>query len=132
MMNRGQQAAIERFVRGTLGCQCPDEVFRNVEVGPLALPGGSGAGRRLVIGDRLLIHVVTASGRPDPLPRIEEIAIAGRDERDRRGLNRFRLVVGMPAMACDAPALEQRFRRALGDDDRAHLHVVAAGQLPIV
>ena len=130
-MDPGQKAAIERFVHGTLGCQCPDEVFRNMEVGPLALPGGSRTGRRLVIGDRLLIHVVTASERPELL-QLEELAIAGRDERDHLGLNRFRLVIGMPTAASDMSSLEQRFRRALGVDDRAHLHVLAADPLPIV
>lgn len=131
-MDPGQKAAIERFVRGTLGCQCPDEVFRKLEVGPLALPGGSGTGRRLVIGDRLLIHVVTASERSELLLRLEELAIAGRDERDRLGFNRFRLVIGMPAAASDAPSLGQRFSRALDGDDRAHLHVLAADPLPLV
>ena len=127
-MDPGQKAAIERFVRGTLGCQCPDEVFRRVEVGAFDLPGG-GTGQRLVIGDRLLIHLVAAS---DPLPRIEDLATGGRDERDRRGYNRFRLVVVMPAAAGEAAHLQQRFNRALDDDDRAHLHVLAADPLPIV
>ena len=131
-MDPGQQAAIERFVRGTLGCQCPDEVFRRVEVGPLALPGNGGTGRRLVIGDRLLIHIVDASGWPEPLLRLEALATAGRDERDGRGLNRFRLVIAVPSASSDAPSLEQRFSQALGGDDRAHLHVLAADELPIV
>jgi hypothetical protein len=131
-MDPGQKAAIERFVRGTLGCQCPDEVFRHVEVDALALPGGGGTGQRLVIGDRLLIHLVAASGRPDLLARIEELATAGRDERDRHGYNRFRLVIAMPAAVGDAASLGQRFSRALNGDDRAHLHVLAADQLPIV
>ena len=130
-MDPGQKAAIERFVRGTLGCQCPDEVFRRVEVGAFDLPGG-GTGQRLVIGDRLLIHLVAASGRPDLLPRIEDLATGGRDERDRRGYNRFRLVLAVPAEAGDAASLEQRFASALAGDDRAHLHVLAADLLPIV
>jgi hypothetical protein len=130
-MDPGRRAAIERFVRGTLGCQCPDEVFLDVEVSPLALPGG-GSGRRLVIGGRLLIHVVAAPEQPELPLRLEELATAGRDERDRRGLNRFRLVIGMPAAAGGATSLEQRFRRALGGDQRAHLHVLAADRLPIV
>lgn len=130
-MNLTDTTAIERFVRGTLGCQCPDEVFRHLEVGPLALPDG-GTGRRLLIGDRLLIHIVATSEWPErPVP-IEELAIAGRDERDRHGYNRFRLVIAMPAAAGDAAPLEQRFARALEADERAHLHVLAADLLPIV
>jgi hypothetical protein len=131
-MDPGQKAAIERFVRGTLGCQCPDEVFRHVEADALALPGGGGTGRRLVIGDRLLIHVVDATERPELLLRVEELATAGRDERDRHGYNRFRLVIAMSAAAGDAASLGQRYSRALNGDDRAHLHVLAADQLPIV
>jgi len=130
-MDPDQKAAIESFVRGTLGCQCPDEVFRHVEVDALALPGG-GTGQRLVIGDRLLIHVVDASRRPDLLPHIEELVTAGRDERDRHGYNRFRLVIATPVAGGDAASLGQRVSRALNGDDRAHLHVLAADRLPIV
>jgi len=131
-MNPSDRTAIERFVRDTLGCQCPDEVFRHVEVGPLSLPAGSGTGRRLVIGDRLLIHVVTAMERPDGAGWLESLAVAGRDERDRLAYNRYRLVVGSAADTGHREPLEKRFTRALEGDDRAHLHVVAADQLPIV
>lgn len=131
-MDPGDKNAIECFVRDTLGCQCPDEVFRHVAVGPLSLPVGDGTGRRLVVGDRLLIHIIAASERPDHSLRIEELAREGRDERDRRGYNRFRLVIAMPAEASEKAALEKRFTRALKYDERAHLHVLPAHQLPIV
>ena len=131
-MNANDTTAIERFVRGTLGCQCPDEVFRHVEVGPLPLPAGRGTGRRLVIGDRLLIHIVEAPERLDAPDWLERLAAAGRDERDGRGYNRFRLVVATPTAAGDPSALEGRFTRVLGADDRAHLHVLPADLLPIV
>jgi hypothetical protein len=131
-MNPNDTTAIERFVRITLGCRCPDEVFRHVEVGPLPLPSGAGTGRRLVVGDRLLIHLVEAPARPDEPDWLERLATAGRDERDGRGYNRFRLVVATPTAAGDPSALEGRFTRALGADERAHLHVLAADLLPIV
>jgi hypothetical protein len=131
-MNPNDTTAIERFVRGTLGCQCPDEVFRRVEVGPLPLPAGAGSGRRLLIGGRLLIHIVEAPERLDEPDWLERLAAAGRDERDGRGYNRFRLVVATATAAGDTSALEGRFIRALGGDERAHLHVVEADQLPIV
>jgi len=131
-MTPNDTTAIERFVRGTLGCQCPDEVVRHVEVGPLSLPAGGGTGRRLVVGDRLLIHIVTALERPDIPGWIERLAVAGRDERDRLAYNRYRLVVASTAEMGARERLEKRFIRALEGDDRAHLHVVAANQLPIV
>jgi len=131
-MNPSDRSAIERFVRGTLGCRCPDEVFRHVEVGPLPLPAGGGTGRRLVVGERLLIHIVEAPERPDEPDWLERLAAAGRDERDGRGYNRFRMVVATPTAAGDPSALEGRFTCALGGDDRAHLHVLAADLLPIV
>jgi hypothetical protein len=131
-MNPNDTTVIERFVRGTLGCQCPDEVFRHVEVGPLLLPAGGATGRRLVIGDRLLIHLVAAPGRAYEPGWIERLAAAGRDERDRLAFNRYRLVVASTAEAADRTSLEQRFANALAGDDRAHLHVLAADLLPIV
>jgi hypothetical protein len=131
-MSETDPTAIEHFVRDTLGCQCPDEVFRQIEVSPLAGPDGRGAGRRIVVGGRLLIHVVEAPKRLDEPDWLERLAAAGRDERDGRGYNRFRLVVATATAAGDTSALEGRFIRALGGDERAHLHVVEADQLPIV
>lgn len=129
-MNPNDATGIERFVQGTLGCQCPDEVFRHVEVG--RLPAGGATGRRLVIGDRLLIHIVEAPERPDAPDWLERLAAAGRDERNRRGYNRFRLVVATSTATGDPSALEGRFTRALRADARAHLHVLPADLLPIV
>jgi hypothetical protein len=131
-MDTAQKTAIERFVRGTLGCQCPDEVFRRVEVSPLALPNGGGSDRKLVIGGRLLIHIVAPPGRADEPGWIERVAQAGRDERDRLAYNRYRLVVASTAEAADRTSLEQRFAGALAGDERANLHVLAADLLPIV
>jgi hypothetical protein len=131
-MDPAQKTAIERFVRDTLGCQCPDEVFRRVEVAPLPVPAGGATGRRLVVGDRLLIHIVVAPDRADEPGWIERAALAGRDERDRLAYNRYRLVVASTAETADRTSLEQRFAGALAGDERAHLHVLAADLLPIV
>lgn len=131
-MDPTRQTAIERFVRDTLGCRCPEEVFRQVEVGPLPLPAGDGAGRRLVVGDRLLIHIIAAPDRANEPGWIERVAVAGRDERDRLAHNRYRLVVASTAETADRTSLEQRFTDALAGDERAHLHVLAANQLPLV
>ena len=54
----------------------------------------------------------------------------GQAERDAAGYNRFRLVV--PAAHADQYAASARrvFAESIGQDDRAHLHIVAPDDLP--
>lgn len=125
-MKRGE---IEPFVRGTLGCRCPDSVFDSIEF--RQLPGTTAALPvvQLLIGERLLIQCV----RPphDAATRwIEQLAVAGRATRDRGGYNRFRLVV-VGGYGTDLPTeLHARFAAAVAGDDHAHLHLVTEDQLP--
>ena len=121
---------IERFVRGTLGCGCPDEVFRTVSVSRLPAVPGRPPVLQLLIGSRLLIHVAAAPAEPSAAGWLEQLATNGRAARDRHGYNRFRLVVVGAAVGTPAAALETRFARALARDERAHLHVLDAAQLP--
>ena len=121
---------IERFVRGTLGCGCPDEVFRTVSVSRLPAVPGRPSVLQLLIGSRLLIHVAAAPAEPSAAGWLEQLAANGRAVRDRHGYNRFRLVIAAEATGRDAAGLEARFARVLARDERAHLHVLEPGQLP--
>jgi hypothetical protein len=121
---------VERFVRGTLGCGCPDEVFRTVSVTRLpAVPGRSEV-LQLLVGSRLLVHVATAPQEAQAAGWIEQLAASGRAARDRHGYNRFRLVVTGTCPAKLSGKLEARFARAVARDERAHLHLLDAHQLP--
>ena len=82
--------ALEHFVRGTLGCKCPDVVFQSITI------DRADSHTRLVVGNRLLIYVFESSS-------------------------------GKTLALADAKA---NFAESVGDDDRAHLHVIAADQLP--
>ncbi len=131
MSNRADRQTIEHFVRGTLGCGCPDEVFNSISI---ERPGGSdpsAAYVRLLIGNRLLIYVIEARGVEQVQAAVSELAPRGLEERDRIGLNRFRLVVvadhPTPPVATAASA---GFSDAIDHDDRAHLHVIAADLVP--
>jgi hypothetical protein len=129
-MSPVDSAAIERFVRGTLGCGCPDQVFNSVAIEHVAGPGDSQRHTRLLVGNRLLIYILIATDREQVAATLPVLARRGCDERDRNGLNRFRLVIvaGHPTRLTDtAPAL---FADAIGADDRAHLHVIAPELLP--
>lgn len=121
---------IERFVRGTLGCQCPDGVFRSVAIDRLAPVAGRPPVLQLIVGSRLLIHIVATP--PDGLATgwIEQLAASGRATRDRHGYNRFRLVIASQDALALPRDIDTRFVRAVAGDDRAHLHLLAPGQLP--
>ena len=129
-MTEPDHGDIERFVRGTLGCGCPDEVFRTVSLSRLPAVPGRPAVLQLLIGSRLLIHVAAAPAEPSAAGWLEQLAANGRAARDRHGYNRFRLVVVGVVTAAPAAELEARFARALARDERAHLHLLDAAQLP--
>jgi hypothetical protein len=128
-MDQIRQQAIAQFVRLTLGCQCPEEVFRSVTLDAGMSSDGSTPFRRLAIGARLLIYVFQPPPEKRLEPLVEELATRGRSERDRAGYNRFRLVVASDDAQSAAAAVE-RFQQLVGADTRAHVHVVPPGELP--
>jgi hypothetical protein len=122
--------ALEAFVRGTLGCKCPDEVFESIETGSLQVAGLPSPVKRLLIGGRLLIYV-TDSMPPESLPEVVSTLLArGCAERDAGGYNRFRLVIGAEDPARVAHDIEAGFTSAAAGDERLHMHVVATSALP--
>jgi hypothetical protein len=111
---------LQRFVRGTLGCKCPDDVFQSVAIDCRE------DHTRLMIGNRLLIYVVeTTAGKA--VSRLVEQGLA---DRNSQRLNRFRMVIACPEPTPDLASAKAAFAAVAGDDDRAHLHVISADQLP--
>ena len=120
--------AVRRFVQETLGCGCPQEVFRYIQCQKGVERGGVKLDLRFNIGNRLLIYVCS-SPELDTLPGLVR---AGIEERDRTGLNRFRLVL-VPGELTDAGGQEADrlrneaqplFEAQAAGEDRAHLHVI--------
>ncbi|MBN2123745.1 MAG: hypothetical protein JW821_05610 [Deltaproteobacteria bacterium] len=118
IQNLSEPSAVIRLVQGTLGCGCPREVFDTYDVqehasGPFTMAG-------LTLGNRLLVWILDASRLTDPATEIRELLRRGRDERDSRGLNRFRLVIvgDLPAGGQGPISLPD----ASGEDERVHLH----------
>jgi hypothetical protein len=128
-MNYSGHGSIEHFVHGTLGCRCPEEVFRSVVISQLPAVAGRPAVAQLLVGSRLLIHVV-APPAGKARDWIEQLASRGRAARDRHGYTRFRLVVASREPVASAGELAEHFARAVVGDERAHLHFVATDQLP--
>jgi hypothetical protein len=129
-MNDADQGTIEGFVRGTLGCRCPDEVFHSISIARLPALAARPPVLQLLVGSRLLIHIVTLPAGAVVNGWLEQLAAQGRATRDRHGYNRFRLVFVTQAAASLRVDLEARFARATGNDARAHLHLIGSDRLP--
>jgi hypothetical protein len=120
---------IKRFVRETLGCECPDSVFDRIELdgleGETAIPPG-----KVVVGQRLLIYLVQADDAQFVARHLAALVAAGRQERDARGYNRFRLVIAAKPVEPVREAAQALFQSLADNDERMHLHVIEPHELP--
>lgn len=122
--------AVTRFVREVIGCNCPDKVFRRIEVQP-----GSSAIRscsadcELRVGGRLLI-VVTSEPEAELSSHLAEVIAEGKRARDESKFNRFRLVVQTENAAEEREKLLRAFEAVPNKDERTHMHVLECGEAP--
>lgn len=123
-------SSLQHFVRGTLGCKCPDEVFESIAVDRVDESTGVREHTRLVVGNRLLIYVLAAEPGRRTHSFVSRLTSAGVAERDARGLNRFRIVVASSQPTQLLEDAKAAFDDAAGRDDHAHLHVIAVDQVP--
>lgn len=129
-MNPADRQSIERFVRTTLGCKCPDEVFESIAIERAPTPDAALPHTRLVIGNRLLIHVLEAPSVRATAAAVSKLATQGRTERDAKHYNRYRLVVASDYPTGLLTTARTSFESVAGTDNRAHLHVLATDLLP--
>ena len=117
--------ALEHFIRSTLGCKCPDEVFQSVAI------DRADSHIRLMIGNRLLIYVLEIAPGRTAAKAVSRLTEQGLADRNAEHLNRFRLVVASAQPTLILADAKASFAGAAGADDRAHLHVLATDQLPL-
>lgn len=115
--------AIKTFVRKKLGCQCEDKVFDQTVIGvPTIFPEGNpGWDLQILIGFRLLISLVSMQKLRSPDEDISKMLQAGKDMRDKHGLNRFRLVL---LGRLDEALYGSLSKKAQQLDEKIHLHVI--------
>lgn len=129
-MTSPDNSALEHFVRGTLGCKCPDEVFESIAVDRAPASAGALAHARLVVGNRLLIYVLAVEPGRRTTSVVSNLTRAGVAERKARGLNRFRIVVASTRPTQLLEDAKTGFDNAGGRDDHTYLHVIAIDQVP--
>jgi hypothetical protein len=115
---------IKALVRNTLGCGCPEKVFEKIDVSKLHIVEHEKEATRIVVGDTLLIYIISPelSGNFDD--GVEKIAIAGKIDRDTNNYNRFRLVITGFEDHVQQGNVSQRFSNLFNTDEKMHIHFV--------
>lgn len=115
---------IKNFVRQVLGCTCPDEVFEQIEDRQVSSPV-SPHNRSITIGRRLLVYIWEVEDNARFREKFLAMLAAGKKERDRRGLNRFRAVLAVSGNQSGVAAeATLHFSEFDGREDRTHFHVI--------
>jgi len=121
---------VTRFVREVIGCNCPEHVFRHIEIQPgSSAVKACSADCELRIGGRLLI-VVTSEPIGDLAARLGQVIAEGKRARDEHKFNRFRLLVQAENAAQQEKQLLRAFEAVPEKDERTHLHVLGKAQVP--
>ena len=112
---------IKRFVQETLGCSCPEEVFNKIDY---QKENDGISGRKVTVGDRLLVYIITMDGKSSIQRVINSALEQGVEERERKGFNRFRLVLVASCPDVLRSSAEHAFDSSGYTDENTHLHVV--------
>ena len=112
---------IKRFVQETLGCSCPEEVFNKIDY---QKEGDGISGRKVTVGDRLLIYIINMERKYNIQGVINPALEQGVEERDKKGLNRFRLVLVASRPDELRSSAEHAFDSSEYTDEKTHLHIV--------
>jgi hypothetical protein len=135
MTNSSTCQIVKEFVKGPLGCQCPDEVFKDIEM----LMEDDGL--RILIGKRLIVRLFPLGKKSATITveKLLQIFESGQRERELKGYNRFRLVLVVNDNDDAKPRIDDLsqkvmivFKKARNYDDRMHLHVIDEGTVPEV
>ena len=128
---------IKGFIRGRLGCKCPENVFKQIDV--VKPP----ADLKIILGDEfyqksqlinvggtLLILKLESGSMKSMISILEGVLNRGVEIRDTGGYNRFRLVVATYNQTDSDLLLRKKFGNITGSDKKVHLHVLSLDQLP--
>ena len=122
------QPELKAFIRDTLGCGCPEEVFEKLVCRRESLAGMEGTS--VDVGGRLLVFMTCFDGKADAGKTLGSLLEAGRARRDAGGFNRVRLVLLTAGAENLADNLQQLFNKMVEGDEKAHLHVLQPAQVP--
>ncbi|MHC4533557.1 MAG: hypothetical protein ACYS6K_06360 [Planctomycetota bacterium] len=123
--------AITEFVRNTLGCNCPEEVFQYIDCRSIEnIDENMLPAYEINIGNRLLIFAATIDEVDSLKPVFTKLVQTGIKKRDEKKFNRFRLVLLTPG-ASDVAQQASEIFNSLATDEKVHLHVINKDDFPV-
>lgn len=125
---RHTNTVIKNFVRESLGCACPDNVFENITVTERSDIFSAGC-TVYEIGGRLFVAVFVPVAWQDMTARLGQLVDAGKQYRDQHGYNRFRLVIVTENNDAEKH-LQVAYDSLPNIDGKTHLHVIKPEVLP--
>jgi hypothetical protein len=119
---------IRQLVTEKLGCHCPEEVFRHIDIqhGPVVAEGLK-LTKRINIGSRLLIYLLEVDDTRKFKENLDKLLDTGIKDRDVNKFNRIRIVI-ITNRKNDYKEYANEFSK-LNKDDRAHLHILGADEI---
>ena len=124
--------AITEFVRNTLGCNCPEEVFKYIDCRSIEnIDEYIAPAYEINIGNRLLIFAAVIDEVDSLRPVLSKLVRAGIKKRDESKFNRFRLVL-LTAPEIDIAEQASEIFSSLAADDKVHLHVINKDDFPVI
>jgi hypothetical protein len=123
--------AITEFVRKTLGCSCPEEVFQYIDCRTVVnIDENITPAFEINIGNRLLIFAAAIDEVDSLKSAIPKLVRAGLKKRDEKKFNRFRLVL-LSTPDIDITEQASEIFSSLAADDKVHLHVINTDDFPV-
>ncbi|MBC8468417.1 MAG: hypothetical protein H8D56_03005 [Planctomycetes bacterium] len=123
--------AIKEFVRNTLGCNCPEEVFQYIDCRTVVnIDENIVPAYEINIGNRLLIFAAAIDEVDSLKPVLSNLVRAGIKKRDEKKFNRFRLVL-LTAPDIDIAEQASEIFSSLAADEKVHLHVINKDDFPV-
>lgn len=113
------------FVKKTLGCECPEEVFEYIDCqNEIKINSMVSLKNKMNIGNRLLIYVLDTDDPNVLKGNLSKLILIGKRERDLAGFNRLRLVIVTDKVNEIKNIAETILRTLKEKDEKVHLHIV--------
>ena len=122
---------IKVFVRQTLGCDCPEKVFEHIDCQhDIKLNNDISLSYKINIGNRLLIYIIEANDSNFVKSNLSTLVYVGKNERDKKGFNRFRLVIVSDKTNEIKQVAHNMFEVLEDKDEKVHLHIFNKNEFP--